>query len=806
MKKTLLLLFACLFGALSGVKAWTSVDPENGKAYYLLNVEQNQFFCATDVNGPYRITSDLASATPVVMESGEKFRFYLNGTAYKLYHNNGTPQLNTGGTNFSRSHDKDMGFEIYSGTKIGKFSDSRRWLYVTEANGGCYFPSTDDKSGDIHWKFVPVEEVYNELIKSTAPTCAAAAEASYVKPARGWTKITELPANLDDYYYAIVSAEVPGIMLNARAGGNNDSNGKAVYYSTAAEVDASQHLDYLWTITNNSAYNCQSFRNVEYNTHYMQTRDNHAENIVAQYETAPSEWTQMKFEYDARTTSWTILNQRFDGQYLGAWDKKVPEDGLEFCGNNSKDGQYGRFVGHFLIYAISKNDYTYKITNSDFSNATWNTGWSGTGDNKNLTFAKGTDSRFTGVSAEMWNGQNVQSPAGNIYQTVTSLPAGTYTLSAKVFSDLKCELYATTAAKENSLAINGCALSTQSLEFAISEAGNVTIGLRHNGESTNTWNWIAVDDFTLIYTGPYHEIDVDPGTKTQTYEGTFTEAVDLTPTAECPIVDITGATFTGDITAHFGSNPNGIIYATSAQKIDMDTKAGGPVKNVISSAYDVCERLVITDGYSFVAPFDFEATNATYSRTVGASTNFGTICVPFALTSNEDIQYYTTDQITGGVLKLTKVDNVAAGTPAIFKKQDGEATNITASITATAVKKDAGSLGESVTLKGAFVQTVVGDINSTSNTPLTGKYYIKNNQFCQGVDYFTVNPFRAYIDSEINSGARLTLQVEDEATAISELKKLDEKQGLEDGKYLIGGKIIVVKAGQQFNVNGVIYK
>lgn len=41
-------------------------------------------------------------------------------------------------------------------------------------------------------------------------------------------------------------------------------------------------------------------------------------------------------------------------------------------------------------------------------------------------------------------------------------------------------------------------------------------------------------------------------------------------------------------------------------------------------------------------------------------------------------------------------------------------------------------------------------------------------------------------------------------TAVNEMEVVDEEQGLKDGKYLINGRIVVVKAGKQYNVNGVI--
>ena len=1275
MKKTLLLLFVCLFGALGGVKAWTSVDPENGKAYYLLNVEQNQYFRATTVGNPYGITSDLASATPVVYESsGQKFRFYLNKTAYKLYHDDGTPQLNTGGTNFSRDDSKVSGFQIYSGSKGA--TDTRRWFYVTEANGVCYFPKTKDKSiGNVHWQFIAKEEVEN--------ACATAAQLNNVMASRGWERVTsvsQLQANPENYTFAIYSANVQDLMVQVKSDGRakfvtatealaNDYNlyeiqnytyggnpffvmkskgTNAYFYPTAAwqldapsggKTTADDDCRLTFEVSSNGVWHVKSQCNYDDGSYwglwtptngykdgeelagnkvegiaaslliYRLSKDitpisnltnegwtTEAENKVANNSTSTegtwdgtnylasfnqvwrwrsdpldngiysrsfttikggkyriSAWVRLYNENAGQTTysgatmfagdnsvsvceGGTLYNENkcYLGQYnvdinaaeaetfnfgfkleganfnwlsfknvnvtylgetlataataftsgndatAGTWYAfsvpgntcymlsstaaatlsysqdggkcvneddfstldltkgaskclilnegtyyfksdanttltiTTPENGenvtklivnpsfeldednhvgatgwtLEDTQNDTKvhvnSGNYEMTnvdgtklfntwngdatgykisqtlqdvpAGHYKVAAVmaafagqtlqlKANDVTgtapsegkgigvevttyvtlvnsgdleisaktadgafYKVDNfrltyfendqvqtvsdaftsgnattagawkavtvtegnymltstasatlsytqdgeksfsaNDFSSVTLAAGVS-----KCITVAAGTlyfksnaattltltpfvenlnmtscitnsdfesnldgwtpgnfeiqsgNGHYSGKFAQMWAGSG-DLAAGDLNQTL-NLPAGTYTLTAKSWADISCHLYASIGGVKQELSYQTAEAVDRDLTFAVATTSDVVIGIYHEGKIGVTGStWVSCDDFRLTYTGPYHEIIVDEDTHTQTYEGTFTEAVTLIPTAEYPFVDITGATFTGEIWVT-RANPNGLIYATPDQVAAIETTLGKTVvDNVISNDGNVCESLVITDDYPFFVPShsNIQATEATYSRDIAAASNFGTICVPFALTSNGDIQYYTTAQITDGVLKLTEVENVAAGVPAIFKKKNGEATEITVAANNVSIASDAGTNGSSVVLRGAFVQTVVGDINSTSGTALTGKYYIKNNQFCQGVDYFTVNPFRAYLEAA-GKNARLTLQIDDEATAISELKKLDEEQGLKDGKYLIGGKIIVVKAGKQFNVNGVL--
>ncbi len=319
--------------------------------------------------------------------------------------------------------------------------------------------------------------------------------------------------------------------------------------------------------------------------------------------------------------------------------------------------------------------------------------------------------------------------------------------------------------------------------------GTLTIGVKKDAAVGSDWTYF--DNFTLTYTGPYNEV-VESG-ETQTYEGTFTENIELEPTAEYPIVDISGASFTGTLTADFDSNDNGFIIATAAQKAAL-----GDVKNVVVG--NTCENLVITDGTAVTIPADLEtATSATYSRNIAATSNFGTICLPYDVESDDDIQYYTASSISDGVLTLETVDEVPAGTPAIFKKKNAEATSITAASSNTSVTPDAGEAGSAVVLVGTFEEIRV---DGTDTPDAEDCYYISNNQFWQGNEYFFIGAFRAYLTG--GAGARLTIQVDEEETAINTLEELNDKKELKDGKYLINGRIVVVKDGNSFSIDGVL--
>lgn len=200
--------------------------------------------------------------------------------------------------------------------------------------------------------------------------------------------------------------------------------------------------------------------------------------------------------------TWAVWDS---GSYLGLW---TPSNGY-VNGQNMAGNKTGAAKGSFLIYRIAKSNInlTGSITNPDFENATWDTGWTGTGTDKDKAFAKQSgNGSFSGNFAEMWV-RNTTMSAGNIYQTLSKLPAGVYTLSAKVQAGLPSKLYARIDAEEQYIECSSPA-KTETLTFLVSETSDVTIGLKHDGVASVSGDvWIAVDDFALTYVEPLADSD-----------------------------------------------------------------------------------------------------------------------------------------------------------------------------------------------------------------------------------------------------------------------------------------------------------
>ena len=176
-------------------------------------------------------------------------------------------------------------------------------------------------------------------------------------------------------------------------------------------------------------------------------------------------------------------------------------------------------------------DETVRLTNPDFSAGTWSSGWTGTGNDKANAFVNQTNASFNGTFAEMWVPKSTSMAAGNLNQTVT-LPAGVYTLYAKVQAGLTCYLYASIGDVEQKHACFG-SISMQALTFVVpNNDTSVKIGLRHDGiTDPSAAVWIAVDNFKLARHGDVDEADLTSKIANPSFSSAYTNGWTLDGTA-----------------------------------------------------------------------------------------------------------------------------------------------------------------------------------------------------------------------------------------------------------------------------------
>lgn len=483
MKKTLLLLFACLFGALSGVKAWTSVDPVVNRWYLLYNINTHNYWYGT--NATYGDVDNLANATPIKLESGYKLAFICGSTTYRIYHTNGTKKPErTDGVNFTLEGNAtgQYGYQLKS-----KNTDHDRWM----CPGGSF-----EQQKNIHdrdWQFFAYEEVLPSIVEAKAPTCASTAEASYVS---GWERVTtkeQLAQNPERYFYAIFSAVNPGVMMTTEY---NDNQYRMCYKAAGNPLS-------------NSSYDLFEMEN--YDGEFAIKS-----NITGKYygNTSGDPWDFLANKETLNegckvtvTCSNGVYNlqDRYDkgqdefvGNYLGAWDN------MEFVGERLAGNKSIKRAGYFLIYRkLKKNvDLTSRITNHSFETGN-GTGWNVSGcSGSNVEIVYPNTDAFNGKDGTYFAERYQPNGTVDINQTITGLPAGTYRLTVRALARgaiSSAKIYANSSEKNITIVD---AANEYSVDVIVpNSAANLKVGLNAVGTASGDNSWLAFDNFRLTYLG-----------------------------------------------------------------------------------------------------------------------------------------------------------------------------------------------------------------------------------------------------------------------------------------------------------------
>ena len=199
------------------------------------------------------------------------------------------------------------------------------------------------------------------------------------------------------------------------------------------------------------------------------------------------------------------------------------------------------------------------------------------------------------------------------------------------------------------------------------------------------------------------------------------------------------------------------------------------VKN--NGAY-TCNALLLNDEDDFVIPHDFTAYGVSYVREVTDGQLWGTICMPFDLTSNEMVQYYTLDSVTSEEMVFSPQDEIPGNTPAVYNLLEEEPYCLDIwyvrplEISATNGLSLSSAPISGWTMKGTYspVEALVShdDINI---------YYISRDQVWRAKIAVPMNPFRAWFETSTTiSPAKLRIAIEGEAQGIESVE-MDKNQG-----------------------------
>ena len=202
------------------------------------------------------------------------------------------------------------------------------------------------------------------------------------------------------------------------------------------------------------------------------------------------------------------------------------------------------------------------------------------------------------------------------------------------------------------------------------------------------------------------------------------------------------------------------------------------------------ENLALDDNKDFVAYEPFAAKAASYNRTMNAGTAWGTLCLPFAIAQSQETgcKFYS----------LTGIDNdndcitlesyeegakIPAGTPVLFKINEGEQTLSISAQDAGIVTEPKAGTNTDVNLVGSFTKIGGKDNQGLADTD----YIIGKDKFWRVSDLndgkgVGIKPMRAYIHPATASQARaamLSIGKGDGTTAIDNLNAISNDANAE---------------------------
>ena len=438
---------------------------------------------------------------------------------------------------------------------------------------------------------------------------------------------------------------------------------------------------------------------------------------------------------------------------------------------------------------------TKKIVNPSYDNG--ETGW--------LKAQNSSNGYNDGIDA---NGNNYYYTASrqirhaSIYQEGITLQPGTYRLSANMYGDILNEtstyIYATDGA------VNHWAdpvfagnvwmgyLTTPNKWTNVScyivltaettlRIGALSWGVNRDG---NTKGNFRVDDWKLEYVK--YVVDNADGVLKAYGEAPLAE-INSNISASTNVVDLSETTGLSNAEINTTANPNTIIYAKS-----------GAVSNSNNVVVDgTCANLVLTDGHPFTATKSFTATNASYNMTAVAGGKFGTLMLPFTVSTKPGKAYSLDADINAidGTIKGSEVTSINANIPVLVTATGNYAgSNVDVAVTS------ASTLYTNGNLTGVYQETYAP----------VGSYVLQNHTATNGVAFYLVGnvqpkvkPFRAYIPALGSNSKAIKVILDGETTGISNVENqntegeviydLSGRKVTKAGKgvYIVNGKKII---------------
>ena len=591
----------------------------------------------------------------------------------------------------------------------------------------------------------------------------------------GWEEVTTTTELADEnYYYVLYSVEGINQMMAEGVISGRQEGHNTMFYQYAA--DPTTDKTEVWEIVYDNTYK-YGIRNLEKNTHYMQSRAGEPYKIQFKWETSQSKWTIFNFAY--KDGVWTIENNACDNDitgdyfsnlYIGPWDSQSFFDGSAVAGNKE-----GANVGHFRIFRMARKYYNNPTLLANTQSIIANKGditsmINGTFD-ENTTGWTGDNIFYINDLKRNWRDGSTNNPfierrnAGAMSYTLSNMPAGTYKMVAAWRSCIGGTMTpaiagtsGTTVTGVGDIQAATSEINMNGVQMPYSSLGGFTTNA--NGHN---WQWITatgslgsdgdlVLSFTTAGTDGWNAID-DVHLYCTELDGTsYTMTL---PTIEANTgISVGDKVVTCDIVV---SNPNAIISSDVAI-----TGANGAINNNLVNG--TINNLVLYDGYAYNAPDgEYAATSATLYRNIPAST-WCTLTLPFV--PETSLTQKVPSSLDNGTLNFEDA-TPANDTPMLVKSTGG----VTA-ITGTRTSGATGNLtsGTGVIMNGTYssIEKVTQDcyiVARAENATTDALYKVDSD--------VSLAPFRAYFSiDETNSQSvkanviRISIDGNEEVTAI----------------------------------------
>lgn len=235
------------------------------------------------------------------------------------------------------------------------------------------------------------------------------------------------------------------------------------------------------------------------------------------------------------------------------------------------------------------------------------------------------------------------------------------------------------------------------------------------------------------------------------------------------------------------SNPNALFIAKAGQLVNT--------KNVLVKSGDnySSSNIELVDDKPFNAPFDIQSTASSYTRDLGAAGAWGSAVLPFALNVDDNsstAKFYvfksatetsaTFDEVTTGI--------IPANSPFVYQTTGSNVKFLGATISATVNGYNLVPIGDDWYQAQSMVSKVIEDVTTDDFFKDYDVYGISGENLVHATKKLTLRPFRAFYLKEKSGGeapARLSIEIEDEATAIADA---NVKKAAADAVYNIAGQ------------------